>query len=187
MLKRFTSHPVASGLIVSALAGVGGVVWASAVDAWPLVWAGLLRAFVFITADVITPRWFFWLLCLLSAVAVVVPSIAWLKSLAPAPEPTWESYRTDVFFNVRWRWGYPVSINELHPFCPKCDYRLVPVGSDHFLHDWVDFECENCDTDLGRIRHSFTETKNKVVLKMDHKIRTGEWRAALRDQPPMLR
>jgi hypothetical protein len=50
------------------------------------------------------------------------------ESPAKLPEePEWESYTSDRFLDVNWKWGWDgTSITNLQPICPKCRLNLHP-------------------------------------------------------------
>jgi len=79
---------------------------------------------------------------------------------------SYEDYKEDVIFNIKWRWGYSYGkISNLVAYCPKCDYQLHYVDiSNYGLIPKICFVCENCN--------QFTSQEfNKEVYEVEDTIK----------------
>ncbi len=125
-----------------------------------------------------------WLLILISIPCVLVCCVIflWLKSLL-ATEHSFQSYISDNFFGLKWRWFYnneiEISDDDVHCFCPRCDHQLVPQDvSCYKVYPQFRYDCPDCGYSVGTISGNYKQLRHKVILKVQKNIRTGEWQNA---------
>jgi hypothetical protein len=180
-MRKFLAEVFSKAAVGVASTGIVAlVIWLSP-SARDIVWNALKAIWIFLIGTVAIPRWialpaggfFLWLL--------FAGTRVWLKSRVG---PDWRSYRHDSFFGVTWRWAYEDDgeIINLDPFCPQCDMRLLHTEDwDYSINGqrWraTEFVCENCQPPtVAKEAKPFTDVKRAVILHIDRRLRTGEWR-----------
>ena len=97
-------------------------------------------------------------------------------------EITWQSYREDLFYNIRWRWTYINNrLEDLRSYCANCDYEVFSKQNDR-LNDDIHFDCESCNSHLQTFDEPYLQIKSKIVRFIDRKIRNGQWREIVSPQ-----
>lgn len=135
--------------------------------------------FAILTTNV--PNWLFGLMSILSLLAVIISFVAvWIK-MNPSEselEPDWRSYKSDIFFGLRWRWEYfdDGNIYDVYTFCPHCDFQVFPYNVSTFrMVDRISFSCDSCKQNLCEIDESLESLENKVRRLIQQKVRNGLW------------
>jgi len=110
----------------------------------------------FFSASISTPLWLFLLLLIIAVVFIVLILMTLLDRKKSSP--SFLNYIEDVFFKVvwTWRWKYnrfseKYSIEDLTPFCPKCECQLIGTVGGGGL------QCPNCDFRIDRFPKSLVE------------------------------
>jgi hypothetical protein len=91
---------------------------------------------------------------------------------------SWTNYRTDIYFNLRWRWSYSETgqIYGVHTFCPHCDFQVYEKNvSPYRVPDHIAFQCESCGRSLGDFEESISSLENKVKRFIQQRLRNGTW------------
>jgi hypothetical protein len=170
---------------------VGGII--TAASGWGLIWAAIVWIFVALWACIV---WFFagwvsvppWLLALLIigtlfAIVFVVASVrAASTDIAP-----FRSYTEDVILGVKWKWHWNQSGNavNLTPYCPQCDFQLVPSVSRAIeRYPFTNFECEECQRMLKTFDQHQDEVMDLIHRKIIHQAKKLE---ATQGEPPNAR
>lgn len=125
------------------------------------------------------PVWLFVALALATALLILLGVVRLVRASSPQ-EPTWHDYTSDRFFGMVWRWSFSSSghVGEPWCFCPLDDTVLVGV-LDHYP-DRVRFRCDTCRGEFGPVDGDRDEAIRKVMRQIDRKLRTGEWKQAVR-------
>ena len=116
------------------------------------------KIYKLLALTVVLPVWAF-ILCIL-AIPAIVTLIAILTPKKKKPDPSPYDYKKDIFDGIVWRWNYyfnkyenRMEIENLVPYCPKCDCQLK-ISRGGYL------SCPNCGfekDDFGK-----TETDLKI-------------------------
>jgi uncharacterized membrane protein YhaH (DUF805 family) len=102
---------------------------------------------------------------------------------AEKPEITWQSYREDLFYNIRWRWGYVNNrLADLRSYCANCDYQIFPKRSDRF-DDNIHYDCESCNSLLQTFDEPYPQIESKIARFIEQKIRNEKWREIVSSLP----
>jgi DNA-directed RNA polymerase subunit RPC12/RpoP len=87
-------------------------------------------------------------------------------------------YVEDYFEGLSWGWSYRgKEIINLHCLCPKCQYQIIPKIEHNFPKGGFcyNYFCEECGYKIPRITIERHEFEQKIQLKIQKKLRTGEW------------
>lgn len=115
------------------------------------------------------PIWFASILCLCLVICIVYILIKIRK-------PKWTSYTSDVFENLRWRWGYDFgnNIEDLKPYCMKDDtlviYKYLDIHESNTM-----FTCETCGSKYGPHQGDINYIKSRIIRQIDRKIRNNQY------------
>ena len=122
------------------------------------------------------PKWLLAIL-VLSALAIVLRLILLMSGNEQAD---WQSYTSDTFYNLRWRWRYfGEQIGSLASFCPHCDFQVCPQDSSAYRAvDHIAYHCESCNVQLSTFEQSPDSLHDKVERLIQQRIRQGTWRVA---------
>lgn len=162
-VRRLLPPPrTAAALLAVAAAAVA--VWQS--GAWP-----------WLNRPVDVPRWWYW--TLLAVLAVAGGRLCVSGALRFA-EPKHLRYTADVFLGLRWRWAWSEmrGVAALTPHCPACDRVIVPATAAGTGRPVTTFACAPCGVSVARPGPA-GETEYRVVREIDQKVRLGTWRQAV--------
>lgn len=173
-LKKIWHDPVWSKVIAAAIVAVVAVMAGYVLNWWPKVGAVLLQT-------TLVPNWLLGLLALGTALTVLLVVVVVCAGIRQdeSLKPEWNSYSTDNFFGLRWRWRYldggqPFNIVA---FCPRCDLQLHPQqGSGYQATDRIAFRCESCGQFGIELEESESSLEDKTARFIQQKIRNGQWR-----------
>lgn len=178
MIRRIWHDPVWSKVIAAAIIAVFGSLGA--------YFAGYLGKI----GIIVTYAWRFlagktplynWLIVVLSipAIIMLILVVAFFKgSKARENVPyslDFRNYNSGTFFGLTWRWrlGSDGAPYEITPFCPKCDYQIVPKFASAFrVAPRYALMCEDCGFDGGFIEGEYRDFEQKIVLKIQQNLRT---------------
>jgi hypothetical protein len=183
LLKKVWHDPVWSGVIsaaiLTAFAGVGSYL----LNWWPSIGHGLVTAWALLVEASPVPRWLLLLLTLLSLpmlLLFVVGFWYWFSNRNNKMSGhDWNSYTTDNFYDLRWRWKYSTDRYPLGltSFCPYCDFQVYPKNISAFrVVDHIAFSCESCGRQLGEFEESYEALENKVVRFIQQRLRNNTWK-----------
>ena len=177
LFRQIWADPVWSKVIAGVILGAPAVL--AAYNWWTEFVAAVARTARFLLAT--TPVWN-WLIVIFCLCAVVVVGIfalvvyAWIR---PDVAPSWRTYRADEFLGMKWRWRYDDNnqIRDLLPFCPHCDFQIVPHdASDSPVSIRTEFRCDDCETHVCTLNSSLPVIEDRVARQIQKKMRSGEWR-----------
>lgn len=181
VLRKIWQDPVWSKIIATAI--LGGAGW-FAYHWWPGLRSAIAAFWMFLLATSPVPHWLLGSLILIALIAVLMFISNISKVVLPDENPygnvvpvvpDWHSYRDDDFFGLRWRWGYDNNmIQRPMPFCPICDYQLLPDNTMMFAGS-VCFHCDSCRKNVATLPESWDSLQSKVGRFIEQKIRTGKW------------
>jgi hypothetical protein len=181
MLKQYWNDPVWSKVIAGIILAVGTIMGTYFLDWWPSI-GGLAKAtYSFATSQTVLSIWVIGVLGLLAAPTVIIILILIWHAIFPTSSrdiEDWRSYKTDMFFGLRWRWRYfeDGQPYETHTFCPHCDFQVYPTNASAFRSvDRIAFHCDSCGQNLGAFDEPLELLENKVKRFIQQKIRNGRW------------
>ncbi len=179
MLKALWKDPVWSNVIAGALVAAIGAVVVYLSGLWPdiAVWLPATWNWLYLATSV--TNWLLLLLSLLAAASLLLLGlVAWIVFTDGKPlGPDWNSYTSDNFFGLRWRWRYSAGkITDLNTYCPQCDYQVFPHNASSFkVIERIGFICDVCSKPLEGFDGSYPEMESKVERLIQQKVRTGKW------------
>ncbi len=167
---------------VSIIAGAFGegivAVATYALGFWPKIfqWSRNVSAWLGETTSI--PNWLLAMLAGCTAAFVLRIGLSGATALRSnrrrnrTTSPDWHQYNEDVFYNVKWRWGYSPNgdVSHLKSYCRNCDYGILPFPAD-FKGD-VEFKCYECGLSEEVAGNWITLVSNQIKRK----IHTGKWR-----------
>lgn len=182
MIKVLWKDPVWGAVIAAGIIGAVGLASTYVLDLWPVIAAYLMDVFTFMRKSSPLPNWLLVILVIATIPSFIIV-VALILQAIRSPDhqtPTWESYTSDTFFNLRWRWRYDDGeISRLNSFCPRCDFQVFPVNASAFRAvDRIAFKCDSCHANLTEIDDSYELFANKVRRFIQQKIRNDSWRVS---------
>lgn len=177
--KSIWNDPVWSKVISTGIVGAFALGLSYFLDWWPVLGAYLTTALTFASDKSLIPNWLIGLLILaaLPAVAIIATLVWQAVSPRAAESISWQSYTSDFFMGLRWRWCYAGDyMIDFRTFCPHCDFQVHPENvSAYRVVDRIAFHCESCNTHLGTFDESYRSLENKAERFAQQKIRNGKW------------
>jgi hypothetical protein len=156
----------------------GGVVVLFAtyyLDWWPATGIGIVLKFLGASSSL--PNWVLGVLWFsFLSLAVSIGVFLWMVLASRSKPPEWQSYGSDDFLGVRWRWHYDAvdQVTGLHSFCPECNFQV-------FLKDGsaegTIVRCETCRRDLAAFDEPPAAIESKIERFIQQKILNGTWTA----------
>lgn len=65
-----------------------------------------------------------------------------------------------------WKWGRDATPFNVIPFCPNCDYQIIPQFASAFrMAPRYSYKCEDCGYNCGDFEGEFERLQEKVILK----------------------
>ncbi len=190
MIREAWKDPVWSKVIAAGIIAVLGIGATYFAGLWPKIGILFSHVWNFFTGK--TPL-YNWLIIILSIpfIIIFIVIIAYLKDLIfgkneSADSLKFREYNSDIFYTLKWRWkvgsdGLPYDVT---PFCPKCDYQIIPQFASAFrVAPRYEFKCEDCGFDGGSFEGEYDELEQKVKLKIQKNLRTGKWKEKINAQP----
>lgn len=181
MLKSLWKDPVWAAVIATSITAAAGALGTYLLGLWPAIATLVVSGWMLLLAQTSVSNWVLVLLAVSGLPALLlVLALAW--SLLPnssANQTSWENYRTDAFFGLRWRWRYVGgAIDRLNTFCPHCDYQVYPQrASAYQAIDRIAFQCDSCERQLGTFDESFANLESKAERFIQQKLRNDSWQA----------
>ncbi len=178
MIKELWKDPVWSKVIATGVIALLASAGAYLLGLLPVIINFFVHLWSFVTASSSVPNWLIGIMvipCLMLCWALVVE----LKDrLTPeTSEPAnWKSYQRDNFFGLLWVWRYSGNrIENLHSLCPNCEYQVLPREASAFGIDRFECKCDDCGYSAGSFEGEPRELLQKVELKIQKEVRTGNW------------
>ncbi|ODY13213.1 hypothetical protein D5E75_03545 [Vibrio parahaemolyticus] len=175
--SSFWKHPVIStvvgGLILSSFTGLG----AYFLGFLTVIKQALIDTYTYLISPSTLPTWWVYLI----SIYFVISIILMLGRKVLRATVSWKDYKKDMFGGLEWRWSYSYfdEISNLHSLCPKCKYQLFPYDYDYDYarnRQQVLYKCEECGYNANIDGDSENDVQQMVRLKIQRKLRTGEWR-----------
>lgn len=184
MIKKLWNDPVWSKVIAGVILAAGATIVTYLLNWWPIIGQATRSSYnyAFHTSNI--SNWLLGLIVILSIPTILfVIALFWGKIHPQKTKngPDWQSYRSDIYFGLRWRWEYfdDGTIHNLYTFCPNCDFQIYPHNASAFRFiDRIGFHCDSCGKNLGELDDSSSSLENKVRRFIQQKIRTGSWERA---------
>jgi hypothetical protein len=169
--RRIWADPVWSKVISAVI--LAAFPAAAAYNWWAEVVAAIAIAARFLLAATPVPNWLLGIvgLCVIVVVSIIIFGLyAWLH---PRVVPSWRSYREDVFLGLKWRWRYDDDgrIYRLLPFCPSCDFQIVPHDASDAGGLRIRFLCDGCARPEITVNGALAEILDRVARHIERKIR----------------
>ena len=178
MIKETWKDPVWSKVIatgiLAAIASIGTYLF----GVWPIICSAISRGWSFIAGSTPTPNWLLGLMsipCILFIFALLANIRGRFSEIEPTK--TWKSYTRDNFFGLLWSWRYVGNqIDNLHSLCPQCEYQILPRNaSSYSAVPRYEYSCHDCCYSAGSFEGYPDELNQKVQLKIQKAVRTGQW------------
>jgi hypothetical protein len=191
MLKKIWKDPVGSEVIASIIISILGLVAVYIFGLWPLIksWFSLAIEFLGDKSSVLN-----WVLILL-----VIPLLAvgWVSIMMligrfkkkVKNQRTYNNYVKDYFLGLNWHWDHgPYGIGNFHCLCPNCQFQIIPTQiSGYEISERYQFKCSNCNYSTEPFEGSFKQLEENVKMKVQHKLRTGEWEKVLQSNEKLTK
>lgn len=180
IVKRVWSDPVWSKVIATLIIAAAAAAGSYFLDWWPTIGGALTEAYRFLQASTTLPNW-----ALILGGISSLPSVLLVGALlrhwlwdSDSQSPSWQSYVSDIYFDLRWRWKYldDGNIYDVHTFCPHCDYQVFAGHvSPYRMIDHIGFKCDSCGRKLAEFQDSYESLENKTKRFIQQKLRNGTW------------
>ena len=185
MIRKIWKDPVWSKVISVGILLLIGIISDHYISWWERLKINLSKFILYLNQTVELEYWKFYLLILSTSlffllVILIIFSILKEKSEHNKLKYPWEKYTTDIFFGVECHWEYLYNSTapmNIHYLCPSCQYELHPKNhyNIRYSDDTTIFRCENCNTTYEEVLINPRYIENKIILKVQQKIRTNSW------------
>ena len=179
MIKKIWKDPVWSKVIAVGILGILASIVTYFFGVWPAIISTLIQVWEYVLETTLIPRWLLglmWIPCLL--LVIVIFSEIKEKLSKKETVTNWKSYTRDNFFGLQWSWRYiDNKINNLHSFCPECEYQIFPkeVNGGYSAVPIFEGSCDDCGYSIGAFEGYPDDLSEKVQLKIQKAVRTGKW------------
>jgi hypothetical protein len=178
MIKGIWKDPVWSTVIatgiLTAVASIGTYLF----GVWPAIGSAIRKGWDFTVASTPTPNWLLGLMAI-PCIIFILALIADIRGRFSENKTTktWKSYTRDNFFGLLWSWRYSGNqIENLHSLCPRCEYQILPKAASSYVSVPIyDYSCDDCGYSAGSFESYPDELHQKVQLKIQKALRTGQW------------
>ena len=181
IVKKLWNDPVWSRVIAGVILAVGASTGAYFLNWWPIIGGFTKRGYNFIFVTTNVPNWLLGILGIVCLPTIfIVLALAW-EQISPKKQNTesgWRSYKSDIYFGLRWRWKYfqDGSIHDVFTFCPYCDFQVFPYNTSSYrIIDRIGYHCDSCGRDLGQLDESQDSLEDKVIRLIQQKLRNESW------------
>lgn len=182
MLSKIWKDPVWSKVIAAGILMLIALISTYFLGAWPSIKAFLSQAWSFALSGTSVPNWLLGIMILPFFLLGYVFLIVLKERLANDESGvSFQNYTRDNLFGLLWVWRYSGGrINNLHSLCPHCQYQIIPKNDSSFAAvPRYDYACDDCGYSAGSIGGNPSELHQKVELKIQKALRTGEWVASV--------
>jgi hypothetical protein len=179
LICKVWADPVWSKVISAGI--IATFIWLAPHVFWAVLWGWLVRTFEFFDASTEVSNWLLGILVLGCGATLVGLSLLIVSVFREQPDPL-RDYHTDCFLSMIWRWKYASSaeIYDLIPFCPNCDFQIVPrFAGAYRIVERYSFHCEDCRLFTLERDEYFDDTLLIVKRSIHKKIRSGEWLSSI--------
>jgi len=188
MIKKIWKDPVWSKLIVLLFVALAGVISNHYIDWWNSCKSFISNFYIYLRETSEIQNWILILVSLIASLFILLILMKLLYKIfvkKQEEKPSYQNYLSDTFFNIKWHWKQDVwgmgvePIYDMYTLCSNCEYQIYPQEKLDAYNPGkytVSFYCEHCNTTYKDIPFSFNELKHKVILKIQHKLRTGTWK-----------
>ena len=171
LIKKIWHDPVMSKIVASVLLLVIGVVWTIFAGWWSAIHSALSKAWVWLFLITPTVNWLLVLLSLAAAVLTVL-LLQFLYYRFFDKKGNAFDYRTDEFFNVKWRWDWAHGrLSNLTAYCPACDFEVFFDNSAYDIAKTSAIFCEDCNSLLHQFEQSVDEVESRVSRMILRNVR----------------
>ncbi len=177
-LKTIWADPVWSKVIASAIIGLAVWLIGNSLGVWPSVESYFWSLIHYALESSLIPNWIILIgaLSFLLFVVVILRTL-WLSFF------NWHAYTSDEFLGINWRWHWEGNeILGLIPFCPTCELEVTGYMPEYSEYQTV-FHCDRCNTSLQSLNMEPQHIADRVIREIQRKVRTGEWRVAIKSRP----
>lgn len=180
VLRRIWADPVWSKVISTVIIAVPGsaALWAG----WTTFLTWINACIAFLGNATAVPNWLLAIGVILSLIALGSGFLLAAIALRGAVNPSPNTYRRDYFIGMVWRWRYGIDnrVYDIVPFCPHCDFQIIPRRANAYQAvDCLVFECEHCGRFNTTINESWDDIERQVERRIHLKLRNGEWASAV--------
>ena len=162
---------------VAVLSGVWAIFFIPGALQWLDESYHLIRSHLLATYTL--PNWAFYLLLFCVLYVAVSLCVLFVK---PREEKV-TSYKQDTFLDIVWRWSYHRNA-PVDPwcYCPDCKNELIYNYTGSRENQETELFCESCN--VAKLRHDGDTTYlvNRILRLIERKIRTGEWKEAIKKE-----
>ena len=181
MWKNIWYDPVGSKVISGVILAAAALIAKYSLDRWPVIGIYISQGFAFVGKVSQIPNWLTGLLVVLSIPTVLFGLLMIWQIFFPnttAP-PNWQTYTSDIFFGLRWRWRYFAGrVSEMNTFCPQCDFQVFPENASSYDEiDRILFRCDSCHRDIRTFEETYNSLENKATRFAQQKLRQGTWQS----------
>ena len=175
MFKKIWKDPVWSTVIAVGVLALIPLIAPYFYGAWSYIYATLSQACSFLLASSSVPNWLLALMIMLFVYVLLIAFKEWLAG--NETELNFKNYTKDYFFGLLWVWRYSSNrIDNLHSLCPRCQYQILPKNASSYIAvPRYEYICEDCGYFCGSFEGNPEELHQKVELKIQKALRTGEW------------
>ena len=178
--KNLWHDPVWSKVIAGSILALGAIISTYLLNWWPAIGATTFNFLAYLKTTWTLPVWLAVVVIALSIPTIVFLIASLWYKVFPSAENlgSWQSYTTDIFYNLRWRWSYfdDGQIYKLTTFCPICDYQLYADNLSSFrVIDHIAFSCDSCKRDICEFQESVAMVESKVMRYIQQKLINGSW------------
>ncbi|NEV65288.1 hypothetical protein [Thiorhodococcus minor] len=178
MFRKIWKDPVWSKVIAVGVLALISLIASYFSGVWPFIYSTLSQAWYFLLASTSVSNWLLGIMIVpffLLGYALLIAFKEWLFGIES--ELNFKDYTKDNFFGLLWVWRYSGNrIDNLHSLCPRCQYQILPKDSSSYAAvSRYEFICEDCGYSGGYFEGYPEELHQKVELKIQKALRTGEW------------
>ncbi|MCE7568165.1 hypothetical protein LZS85_18705 [Aliivibrio fischeri] len=175
MFSKVWKDPVIStvfgSLILSCITALGTYF----LGYWPDIKKFLTDSCLYLVSPSNVPVWWVALSSIISVLSIVLIFFGRLLERNKTESVSWLDYKKDTFWGVEWHWSYwGGEIQNLNSLCPKCKYEMV-IEHQYTSYQKITYKCEDCGYIASISGDSEYDVSHKVNLKIQQKLRTGEW------------
>jgi|SRR5690554_576713 len=178
-MKNLWKDPVWSKVIATGILAFLAYAGAYLLGLLPAIFALLPQAWIFLKASSSVPNWLILIItipCILfgCALAIELKNRVTIEGTEPV---NWNAYQRDNFFGLLWSWKYSGNcIEGLHSLCPNCEYQVLPRDvRSYAIVPHFECKCDDCGYSAGEFEGQPRELLQKVELKIQKELRTGNW------------
>ncbi|MDQ7057191.1 MAG: hypothetical protein Q9N62_01465 [Ghiorsea sp.] len=153
IILRMWKDPVWSKVISVGIITAMGFLISYFTGCWPTLITYLNNTWDWLFQTTSISNWL--LICIsIPCLLVLYVLMLWIKSLGEA-EDNFQSYQSDTFFGLKWRWSYcygKILDDDVHCFCSSCDHQVFPQNvSSYQVVPRFKYDCPDCNNSIGVI------------------------------------